>query len=225
MERATVVERLEPRRLLSTTITKVGPFQPVMVLADAGISVTAEIGRFTKLSYSKVSQYGFTGTIDWGDGSSSAASLVRRGSQTVDVFGSHAFAQSGHYVVGLELIDSSEPPVVYALVDSSAAVTPTVTGSFLAGETRHHFTDTLGSFTQPADNEVFTGKVHWGDGHVTAAKLIGTDAAQSTRGVDGSHTYAVAGTYTVRTTIYEHARHSNAKPVVEFDLITTITVA
>jgi hypothetical protein len=229
MPARTLLEPLESRTLRSATI----PFTPVAVQAEAGTAFTATLDRLPTLQVTSLSQ--LHGDVTWGDGTNSPATFTRDPAGGIDVLGTHAFATAGTYGVSVGLTETAattpgQPTPLFDLYLGTVSTTATVlpaaaTGATLTETAAKRFTAVLGSFTQFTLDVTFTGVIHWGDGHSRRATLTGGDLDQGVFTVTGTHAYARAGTYQVRTTIYSHVVGSKLKPTAAFELLTTIQVA
>lgn len=75
------------------------------VAATAGVPVTAALDAFTESNPSAKP----TALIDWGDGTSTGATIAAGPSGTFLVAGNHAYAQPGSYIAQVTVDDSSGP--------------------------------------------------------------------------------------------------------------------
>jgi hypothetical protein len=162
---------------------------------------TTLLGTFTDANAS-ASAGDFTATIDWGDGSTSNATIAANGSGGFDVTGGHTYAHAGNKTLsftvhgagtGLTSAISSATVNNAAITTTTAAITATE-GSSYNGNVAH-FTDAnaLASATD------FTASINWGDGTTTAGVI--TANAGGGFDVAGVHTYAEEGTPNVTVTI------------------------
>jgi large repetitive protein len=154
----------------------------------------------------------FTATINWGDGTSSAATRVTAtgspNGTVFSVFGVHTYAEEGSYQVTVSISDaggaagiaSGEADVADAALTAGAAtlLTP-ATGVALPSTT------VVGSFTDanagaPASD--FLATIDWGDGSPT---ITGVVVATGGGGFDvhGGHTYAKPGVYITLITVLD----------------------
>jgi len=225
----TLLEPLESRTLLSATI----PFTPVAVQTDAGTAFTATLDRLPTLQVASLSQ--LHGDVTWGDGTDSSATFARDPAGGIDVLGTHTYANAGKYGIDVGLTETAVTTpghatplfvIYFGTVSTTATVLPVAgTGATLTETAAERFTAVLGSFTQFTLDVTFSGVIHWGDGHSSSATLSGGDLDQGVFQVTGTHAYARAGTYQVRTTIYSHVVGSKVKPTAAFELLSTIEVA
>jgi PKD repeat protein len=135
-------------------------------------------------------------TIDWGDGSSTAASS-----------GAHTYASAGNYTLTATVTDNlgaistatqviavaaNQPPVAMLAVTPSSGVAPVAVTASTAGSI-------------DVDGTIASTTIAWGDGGVTTS-------------ASGSHVYAVPGSYTVVATVTDNLGASSKA-------MATVTVA
>jgi uncharacterized repeat protein (TIGR01451 family) len=161
----------------------------------------------------------YTTLINWGDGQTSAGSLVPDG-PGFDIVGSHRYAEADTFNVSVAIKDTGGAT---ATANSIAKVAESpldqAKGLALTKSKGVAFTNlTLGSFrdqdslnTNPGD---YSGKIDWGDGSAkTNAKFVfngSTLDVGSFWKVQGSHKYSAKKTYTVKITLFDTA-NPNAK--------------
>ena len=150
---------------------------------------------------------GFVATINWGDGTTSAASIVgSNGSFSVE--GGHTYADEGNFSLTSTITRISDNTtisetgnVAVAEHDVLAGQGTTLTaaaGQPLANATVATFTDTDTSATASE----FVATINWGDGTTTAGTIAGSNGAFA---VIGTHTYATTGQDTITVTMAEPA--------------------
>jgi hypothetical protein len=180
------------------------------------LPIAAVAGQaFTNLSLATVTDSdtnanpaGFTASIDWGDGATSAGTLTATGPGTFNLTGGHAYASAGTYTFRVEVTD---PNGIKGTANGTATVSPPSTAggpqnlvaqpvSTVAGRA---FTNaTIATFTDsdfgvgPSD---FTAAIAWGDGTMTPITTV--IATPSGFTVLGTHFYASAGNYTFRVQV------------------------
>ena len=155
---------------------------------------------------------GFTGTAQWGDGSSSPVRLVPNAAGGLDVVGSHVYAEVGRYRVDFVVVS---PHGVRAAANTTAtvanapfAVDP-LNASFVAGAPPVTTTVAIirdaNRFSLPSD---FTARIDWGDGNVSPGFVRHTGGGQYN--VYGTHAYATAGMRNVVVTVDDAGGGSGA---------------
>ncbi|MGH7138759.1 MAG: TIGR03118 family protein, partial [Pirellulales bacterium] len=146
----------------------------------------------------------FTATINWGDGTSSAATLTPTANGGFLVDGSHVFHEEGAETIAVTVSDNASPSSTVSstatvqVADAPlvpAAINIPVQQSLTIGDLQiAAVTDTGGG--EAMDN--YTATIDWGDGS-TSPGVISVNG--NTVSVLGSHTYAVAGRFDVDVTV------------------------
>jgi hypothetical protein len=181
-----------------------------------GRVLSGTVATFTD-AYSAAPTSDFTATVNWGDGKSSAGTIVSDGGGHFHVTASHAYAEqlaAGYKfkvtikdVGGSSVVANGLAKIADAPLDSAAGLT-------LNKSKNVTFTNlTLGSFRdQDSLNTLasdYTGTISWGDGSAkTAAKFVfngSTFNVGSFWKVQGTHKYTKAGTFTVTITLKDGA--------------------
>jgi len=157
-------------------------------------------GQTATFSDPNTSDSGFTASIDWGDGTSSAGT-VSGGSGSFAVNGTHTYADEGTHTVLTTLSKGSTTAgTAQATATVSDAPLPASGKSLFANGTS--FSGAVASFTDgnasaPASD--FTASIDWGDGSSPSAGTVASNG--SGFNVSGSHTYSAVGSYTIKTYI------------------------
>jgi hypothetical protein len=183
-----------------------------------GISFGGPAAVFKDSGYTGNVAADFTGTFDWGDGTTyttGAGNLSITtdgvGDFTLAVAG-HSYADEGVFTVVATLADNAPGTASLA---QTGTLTVTETDSFTPAATPATFTGTEGTSSSgqvaifadtafPTNSAAdFTATVNWGDGTVTAGTVSGGSGANLT--VSGTHTYAEDGTLHPVVTISDNA--------------------
>jgi hypothetical protein len=187
----------------------------VALTPSTGAAVTnAVVGSFSDAD-PLASPSNFSAVIKWGDGASSAATIIQPGGvgTPFQVVGTHAYATPGGYSTQISVADSGGSKLT---LSGTAAVTDlSVTGaiddfSVVAGQNTG--TIVLATFTDPNPVATLTSVSAtlapngWGDGTpLTSVPLavtpIGGTANSTVFQVSGSHTYAAYGAYPVNISV------------------------
>lgn len=202
----------------SAQIDKLAPcfFQPpaptVTVSAGSAVSATEGSGISANLATISDSDPGvaasaFSATVNWGDGTSSQASLTG-GNGAFTVVGGHTYSDEGSYTITVDVtVPGGKTDVVTTTANVADATlsatgaparasTPTVSGTLAtftdanAGATAADFTSGGGSVS-----------IAWGDGTTSSGAV--TQTAPGTFAVSGSHTYGVLGPQSITVTILD----------------------
>ena len=181
------------------------------VAATEGTAFSGTVATFTD-TYTGNTAADFTATIHWGDGTTTAGTVSgSAGSFTVS--GSHTYADEGSFTAAVVLTDDA-PGTASATASNTIAVaegdvltvnliqpTPSATeGQSFSGRVAN-FVNTNAANNTPAD---FTATIKWGDGTTTTG-TVSNPAATNIYAVDGSHTYADEGTFTVTVVLSDDA--------------------
>jgi hypothetical protein len=148
----------------------------------------------------------FTASIAWGDGATTAGTVVGS-TGTFTVEGGHSYADEGSDLATVTLTHTSDQ------VQSTASGTVAVAeGDVLAGQGLHikpkageDFSGTVATFSDTDTANVagdFTATINWGDGTTTTGTVWGSNGSF---GVDGDHTYAEPGREDVLVTLADDA--------------------
>ena len=131
----------------------------------------------------------FTVSIDYGDGGSSPFGVVEGQGGEFAVYDDYVYHQAGSYAVTVTILEDGQAV-------ATAASTATV-GTLQEGQDA---TLTVMSFTDsnPEAPSSYAAQIDWGDGNVTAGTVQGGGGMYS---VQGDHSYASAGSYTVTVTV------------------------
>lgn len=160
----------------------------------------------------------YTATIDWGDGHTSFGTVTPAPGRGFLVNGTNTYAEQGSYPLSVVIEDvggASETVNSTVFVDDAALLAvPTaiaaVEGTSLTDVSVATFTDAGGA----GAGSDYSVTINWGDNtplDTTSGEIL--FAGQNFL-VDGSHTYAEAGVFTVRVAISEDTGASRAIEIV-----------
>ena len=232
MNRSAVIEHLESRTLLSNALlSSVAPIflpGPIVAAPVASTGTGFTLHLTAGVPYSgKVAFYptpvldpplAYSGTIDWGDGTTTAATLAygqNGNSFGLILSGSHAYAKAATYTIKTSVLVGPLPGSgmefatrIVTTIKSKAIVAARpanssggVTINEVAGK---KFTANVGSFMYIAPGTGLSATIGWGDGNtsagtLTAAGVVGIDEIKYN--VGGSHTYANPGIYPITVNV------------------------
>ena len=184
---------------------------PIAALRGVGVGqpIPATVATFTDSPIGLPAE-DYSATIDWGDGTTSAGTILAVG--PIYVTGDHAYAADGTYTLSVTLT---------SIAGATASATSTATvADLLINPDRYGidpppgFASTIGVATfHTADPQAragdFRATIDWGDGTApTAGTVTPSSLADGTFGVSGQHSYPQVGDYTLTLTIADAAGHS-----------------
>jgi PKD repeat protein len=226
------LEQLESRKLLSATLTALSTDST----ASLGLSATHATATTVKIvtgptlhmnaetPFSGVVGFfatpvldpplKFAATIDWGDGTTSDATLkygMHDKAFGLIISGQHTYAKLGEYTVTTTLLKEPISPtstlpkaIVEKIVDKAEVGPKTVAGPTLNLTAGTPFSGKVGFFATPVLDPPlkYEAKINWGDGKTSEATLTyGMQGQVPGLIISGSHTYLIPGKYKVTTTL------------------------
>ena len=151
---------------------------------------------------------GLTATIDWGDGTTTAGTIVgSNGSFTVQG-GGHAYADEGVFTLTATVTRISDNASFTGAGDVTANENDVLTGQgtpVFGNPNQLLNTVQVATFTDTDTAAVagdFVATIDWGDGTTTAGMIVGSNGSFA---VSGSHTYTTAGQDTITVTLEDPA--------------------
>lgn len=185
----------------------------LLILAGAGLSAQAATGPTTIRDtegatfsgvvafYGSSSCSNPSATIAWGDGATTAAAIDQP--SLGDISGTHTYSEEGSYDGQVSYTDDCGTSTFsFVAIVGDAALTATsmpitaTAGTPFSGAVAA-LTDDAGPYAQIFN---YTVSIDWGDGSTSPGTVSGTSSALV---VDGTHTYATAGTYNVDVSIVD----------------------
>jgi hypothetical protein len=150
----------------------------------------------------------FTAVINWGDNTTSTATVSGNADPFAYAFsGNHTYADAGSYNVTVSVTDTDGGTGTSAAVAVSVAnVAPMVGTPAVSPTSASEGSGTrfivAGTFTDPAGalDQPYSAVIHWGDNTTSTAPISG--AANPFGYIfNGSHTYALSGSYNVTVSV------------------------
>jgi hypothetical protein len=171
-----------------------GPTGQFLVTAqNTAIPATTTVGAFTYAPNPTASASIFTAAITWGDGHSTAGTVVGPTNGSFDVKGGNSYAQPGKYPVSITVQDQSGHSTT---ISSTVIVTPrnpaVFTGANFAvitGVPTSVAVATVTDANPQANKSNITADIAWGDGHLSSGTITGPDT-NGLYTVTGTNTYA-----------------------------------
>lgn len=192
---ATVTD--DPQSIVET----VPPLKPVV-----GATLSGAIATFTDTN-ALVQASEFTATINWGDGSTTPATVTQALGQPFQVSGSHAYAHVGSFPVTVAIhhvpggVDGASASTMTTATVSDAALTGA--GNIVTAVAGAPFSGTVATFADPnpfAKAADFTATIAWGNEATTPGTVT---AGPGGFAVSGSHTFAASGQIPIRVVVHD----------------------
>ena len=144
----------------------------------------------------------FTVTIVWGDGTSSAGTILSTGNGTFEVAGSHTYTSWGTDPVTVTVYDSGGNQVTGTSTARVGDAPLAVASLALTATEGQTFQGAVASLTDADPNGLsgsYTPLIQWGDG----TSSLGTAVANGQGGfwIEGSHVYAEDGSYRIAVSV------------------------
>lgn len=171
------------------------------LIFDRNITETKKVATF--FAGTAPSGTTFTATIDWGDGTNSAATMTQANNGTYDITGTHKYLTSGPFTATVTVHGSDNVNNVITVPVTVVDTGVVATAVNVAAQTNVPANNvTVATFTDPSGAlpvGSYTATIDWGDGTATSPGTI--TVSGNTFTVKGSHTWTVAGTYNMSVTI------------------------
>ena len=181
---------------------------PVLSVVEGTAYPALTVGTITHED-PPTSAVGMTATVDWGDGTSSAATLTANASGGLNVVAGHAYRRAGTYTTRTTVTDAAGLRTVTTgtAIVSNAAVA--VAAKAFAATINAPVTAVVATFSDAnpfSQLSDFSATIDWGNGRVTTG-IVRADAAAGAGKytVTGTQTYAASGSFTVKVTVTDAA--------------------
>jgi hypothetical protein len=189
---------------------------PITLNPTEQTGFTGRVGSFTDSNpFAKASDFNIS--IDWGNGHTSAGTVVADNNGGFDVLGSNTYSEEGSFQVKVSVrdvggsstnmtstavvVDAPLTPIAVNLTGVEAATVSGQVGLFQDGFTNAPLTD----FTTAGGRAT----INWGDGSQPVTGVVTQPGGQGTPfAVSGSHIYSDAGSYTVLVTLHDKSGSS-----------------
>lgn len=202
----------------------------------AGGLVSGTVGTFSGVNSTVARLADLHGTINWGDGTTSAATFIKGTKGVILVRGTHRYATTASYSISISaqqtLYTNGKASALYpmelpAVQETANVIKPaaiTTGGIAIAATAGQAFTGSVASFAPPALNIPATQAaiIFWGDGKHSSGSIATSGNALT---LSGTHTYAKAGKYHVRIIVTQHStQRGTALPLILANIVTTADV-
>lgn len=162
-----------------------------VLAADAGTTIpfTAHIDTFSVSTY--------TAGIDWGDGQTSAGTIIANDRGGFDVQGSHTYAEEGQNIITVSISDvgGASATATSSLRVADAPLNSVGNSKTVNVTEEKQFSTVVATFHDSNSNPdvaVLSATIDWGDGSTSFGSLIST--GDGNFDVEGTHSYAEQGT-------------------------------
>ncbi|HEY8863153.1 MAG TPA: hypothetical protein VIO37_03155 [Candidatus Dormibacteraeota bacterium] len=194
----------------------------VDVAAVEGAGFSGSVATFTDATPGALPA-DYTAVITWGDGSSSAGTVVATGPGAFAVRGTHTYAEEGSNPISTVLTFPGGT-VGFASTANVADAALAAQGMALPATALMLFAGTVATFTDADPGGVvsdYTATISWGDG-TTSAGVVSAQGSGFT--VSGSHTFG-EGRFTITTSIHDAGASAVATSTITVDLTPPVTTA
>jgi FG-GAP-like repeat len=189
----------------STALIGIAPVSGSSISATEGTAVPAntQVATFSDSNLTDT-PLSFTASIDWGDGTSSAGTVLGAAGSFTVFGGPHTYADEGGDAITTTLTRMSDNATAMAVGSASVAEADvlSLTGTNVSGFANQPLNNVqVATFTDTYTGNVagdFQALIDWGDGSTTFGTVVGSNGSFT---VDGSHTYAAAGTDTISVSV------------------------
>ena len=171
---------------------------PKTVGSVEGAAFSGVVGTFTD-GFSGAPLSDYSGTIDWGDGTTSPATFS--GSGPVSVSGTHTYEEEGTYALTVQVADDGGSTATLTATmntaDAALSAGPSQARNAVEGAA---FSGSVATFTDADPHGTvtdYTATIDWGDGTTSAGGISGSGPFT----VLGTHVYEEEGTYSVNVYI------------------------
>jgi len=183
--------------------------------ATEGLAFGGALATFNDQDLSAAAS-GFTASIAWGDGATTAGTVSGSGG-TLVVNGNHAYSEEGTYSAQVTLGDNA-PGTASATANVAVNVADAplqITSPGISSTEGVLFSGTVASMSDADPNATaadFTATVAWGDGTTTAGTVVGN--GQGGFNIEGQHSYAEGGSYPVSVNVRDAGGSSTSTLVM-----------
>ncbi|HWB14604.1 MAG TPA: DUF4214 domain-containing protein [Pirellulales bacterium] len=202
-----------------------GNLTPMTITPTEGQAFSGAVASFTDEGNPLQVAGDFTASINWGDGTTTTATVSGPTGGPFTISGNHTYAEDGSYSVVATFSDDPPSTITDVSITSTAIVSEadlTVTAGAAISTTEGVALTGIqvATFADPGSPDAasdYSATIDWGDGTTTAGTVSGSGGNFT---VTGDHTYAdeLNGTYTV--TVSESAADFTSTPVTN-----SVTVA
>ena len=168
--------------------------------ATEGQGFSGTVASFTDSDGGPMSDY--SATVDWGDGSTNAATLAGSAG-SYSVVGYHTYAEGGSFTARVSVTDSDGASGAGTASATVAEAAVSATGASISATVGSAWSGTVATFSDADTAESYSdygAAVIWGDGTTSAATLAGSAGSYS---VISYHTFSSPGSQTATVYVYD----------------------
>jgi PKD repeat protein len=158
---------------------------------------TIVVGRFSDANTSATAADFSLSPVYWGDGQSSAGTVVPIGGGQFNILAGHTYTTANTYTPYVTVTDVGGSNTT---VTSTATVAAPTTSTVNPTE-NSAFSGTVASFTNAQGSVPQSANIVWGDGTNSASSITIVDSTHFNVTANPSHTYADEGTYNLLVTV------------------------
>jgi hypothetical protein len=193
--------------ITSTALIGIAPVSGSAITATEGTAVPAntQVATFSDSNLTDTA-LSFTASIDWGDGTTSAGTVVGAAGSFTVFGGPHTYADEGQDLIQTTLtrISDSDQATATGTADVGEADVLSLTANNINASQGSPFTNVqVATFTDTYTAQVasdFIAVIDWGDGETTTGTISGGSGSFT---VTGSHAYADPGTDQFTVTVLD----------------------
>ena len=188
---------------------------PSTIHVGAAGGVSGALGTLSGITSNIPKHADLKGTANWGDGTSSAVTLVSNGKGKFKIDGTHHYTQSGSFNVSVNIQQtlytngkpSSVDPMLLPTITQTVNYTkpgPITTGGIaIEAIVGQEFSGPVATLTAPSLSVSVdrTATIYWGDGSHSTGTIAASGSDDLTLTVSGDHTYKKAGTYHIHVVV------------------------
>ncbi len=144
-----------------------------------------------------------TATIDWGDGTTSAGTIVANPGGGYDVMGNHRYTSDGTQIATTTIYDAAGNATAVTSSGGVADLPLVFNGVSIIATEYQPFTDMAVAIASgPTALGSATADIDWGDNTAPTAGTLILNPATGEYSIGGSHTYTQEGAYTLSVTLH-----------------------
>jgi uncharacterized repeat protein (TIGR01451 family) len=193
------------------------------VSAVEGASFSGEVATFTDATPNP-SAANYTAVITWGDGTSSAGTVVATGPGAFSIRGTHTYLEEGSFSIWTVLTASLNDAVAFTTTATVADAALHPQGLTLPPTRLPAFAGAVATFTDDDPGGVasdYTATINWGDGTTTAGVVSAQGIGFK---VSGAHTFG-EGKFTITTSIKDAGAPAVVTSMITVDMTPPVTTA